>query len=458
MSKKFTNFLEEKLMPLGGAIGTQKHLAAVKDGMLAVIPLTIIGGLSLIVAFPPIDPSKVNPNNLFLKPLLAWATWASANMGAILTPYNMTMALMAIFAAMAISYSLAKSHELDAFGSAVTSGVIFLLVAGTSRMAVFVENMQKGGDVLKQAIGVLPANFFDAKGLFTAIIVGLVTVEVARLLVKKGITIKMPDGVPPAVASSFNSLIPMAVNIIIFYTISLVLKATVHMSFPETIMQVLSPAIGSVNNIWGFLFLLLFAQIMWLIGIHGMALILPIVMTLGASNIMANAAAKVAGHSMPFIITDSFWYNFVIMSGSGATMALTLMMLKSNSDQLKMVGRLGILPALFNINEPVIFGSPIVTNPILGIPFILAPVANLFIAYGCTVIGLVRRCFVSTPWTTPAFVGAGLATTDIKAVLLVFVLIAVDFIIYYPFFKIYEKTLVKVQQVESGNETTIASF
>lgn len=449
MSGSFTSFLEEKLMPIGAALGQQKHLSAVRDGIMSTIPLTVIGGLSLIVAFPPVDPSKANPNNLLMKPLLAWATWASANMGAILTPFNMTMALLAIFCALGVAYSLAKSYDLDGFSSAVTSGVIFLLVAGSSKTAVLIENVQKGGEALNQTIGVLPTTYFDAKGLFTAMLVGLVTVEITRFLISKGLTITMPDGVPPAVARSFNSLIPMVVNMTIFYTIALILDSTMGMNLPEAVMKVLSPAVGGINTIWGMLFVVLFAQLMWFVGIHGAALVGTVTGPIYAINIIANASAKVAGQPLPNVITEPFWAFYITLAGSGATFALVLMMLRSKSQQLKMVGKVAFLPGLFNINEPVTFGSPIVMNPILGIPFILAPVANLIIAYTVTSIGIVGKAFAAAPWTTPPFIGAGIATMDFKAVLLVFALIAVDYVIYYPFFKMYEKNLVKQEMEEA---------
>ncbi|MBB6217874.1 PTS system cellobiose-specific IIC component [Anaerosolibacter carboniphilus] len=448
MRGSFMSFLEEKLMPIGAALGQQKHLAAIRDGIMSTIPLTVIGGLCLIVAFPPIDPAKANPNNPLLKPLLAWAAWASAHMGAILTPFNMTMALMAIFCAFGVAYSLAKSYDLDGFSNAITSCVVFLLVAGSSKTAVLIENVQKGGDALNQTISVLPTTYFDAKGLFTAMLVGLITVEITKFLERRGFTIKMPEGVPPAVARSFNSLIPMAANMAIFYTIVLILDSTVGMNLPQTVMAVLSPAVSGINTIWGMLFVVLFCQLMWFIGIHGAALVGTVTNPIYISNIMANASAKVAGQPLPNIFTEPFWAFYITLAGSGATMALVLMMLRSRSKQLKMVGEVAFLPGLFNINEPVTFGSPIVMNPILGIPFILAPIANLIIAYIVTSIGLVGKAFAAAPWTTPPFIGAGLATMDFKAVLLVFALIAIDYVIYFPFFKMYEKNLIEQEMTE----------
>jgi PTS system cellobiose-specific IIC component len=265
----------------------------------------------------------------------------------------------------------------------------------------------------------------------------------------KGFTIKMPDGVPPAVARSFNSLIPMAANMAIFYTIVLVLDSTMGMNLPQAVMKVLSPAVGGINTIWGMLFIVLFCQLMWFVGIHGAALVGTVTGPIFIANIMDNAAAKVAGLPLSNVFTEPFWAFYITLAGSGATMALVLMMLRSKSKQLKMVGEVAFLPGLFNINEPVTFGSPIVMNPILGIPFILAPVVNLIIAYSCTSIGLIGKAFAAAPWTTPAFIGAGIATMDFKAVLLVFALIAIDYVIYYPFFKMYEKNLIEQEMAEA---------
>lgn len=450
MENKLMSFLENKLMPIGARLGRQRHLLAIRDGVVATMPLTIIGGLDLIIANPPINPTHVDKSNIFLKPFIAWSNWAAANADAISTPYNMTMALMAIFCVLGVSYSLAKSYKMDGLSNAVIGLVTFLLISGTSTTAVLATDVAKGGSALKNVITVLPATYFTSQGMFTALVIGLLTVEITRFVSSKGFTIKMPEGVPPAVAESFSSLIPMIVNILIFYSLSLIIYSQTKMSLPQAIMQLLSPAIGGINSLGGSLILILICQLFWVIGIHGANLIYSVYDTVSLSTLASNAAARTAGHTMVNIFTDPWWNNYIFFAGSGCTIVLVFMYLRSKSGQLKSLGKLAILPAIFNINEPVLFGTPIVLNPILAIPFIVVPLVNCVISYLCTASGLVAKFFIETPWTTPAPIAAALSAMNITPGILVLVLVAVDYVIYYPFFKVFEKSLIESEE-DSNN-------
>lgn len=435
-NNKFMWFLEEKLMPMATKLSNQRHLKAIRDGLMSVIPLTIIGGFSLILASPPVDPELTKPTNFFNKFLLSWYDWAKANANAILTPYNMTMAIMALFVAFAVGYSLAKYYEeeygIDPLSSGVIAGVVFLLVAAPSEE------------------GMIPTTYLDAKGLFTAMIVGLITVEITKGLLKRGIAIKMPEGVPPAVSASFTALIPMIINVLLFHAINSILIGTTGKNIPAIIMSILTPALKSADTLWFILIAIVIpAHLLWFVGIHGASLIKTIRAPIFTSNIMANAAARLAGEPMPYIWSEPLWSFAIVIGGSGATLALTFLMLRSKSSQLKTIGKVAIIPGLFNINEPVLFGAPLVLNPILGIPLILAPVVNTVIAHYTIKLGLINRIFVLAPWTTPAPIGLALSTMDWRAFILVIFLIVIDMLIYYPFFKSYEKMLLEQEESES---------
>ena len=437
-------FLEEKLIPVGERLGRQRHLLAVRDGVVATIPLVIIKGLDLIVANPPIDLETVDKSKAWLKPFILWASWAKDNADAILTPFNMTMGLMAVFCAFAVAYSLAKSYKLDGFSSAIISAVTFLMVAGNAVPAVLVKNLGKGGD----PVSVLPTDFFTSQGMFTALLVGIFTVEISRFFTKHGMVIRMPEGVPSAVADSFASLIPMFANILIFFLFSLLVTSISGMTFPEAVMKALAPAIGGINSLGGTLLLILICQLFWLIGIHGANLIYSIYAPVALATLAANAANKTAGMPMTEIFTDPWWSYFVFFTGSGCTIVLVLMYMRSRSKQLKALGKLSFLPAIFNINEPVLFGTPIVLNPVMGIPFIVVPLLNATIAYCCMNWNVVGKMFIETPWTTPAPIGAALSAMDVRAGVLVLALMVIDYVIYYPFFKSYEKMLLKNEDAE----------
>lgn len=285
--------------------------------------------------------------------------------------------------------------------------------------------------------------------MFTALVIGLLTVEISRFFSHKGFIIKMPEGVPSAVADSFASLIPMIANVFIFFSFSCIVMKFTGMSFPEALMHVLAPAIGGINSLAGTLLLILICQLFWLIGIHGSNLIYSVYASVALATLAANASSKAAGLPMTEIFTDPWWSYFVFFTGAGCTIVLVFMCLRSKSKQLKALGKLSLLPAVFNINEPVLFGMPIVLNPVLAIPFILVPLVNALIAYFCMATNVVSKMFIETPWTTPAPIGAALSSMDIRAGILVLFLILIDYVMYYPFFKSYEKLLLQNEESES---------
>lgn len=425
------NFLEDKFIPIAIKFGNQRHLRAIRDGIVSTIPLTVIGGISLLIASPPVNPNLVKSKNIFINFLLEWYSWANINQEKIITVFNMTMAIMAVFVAISVAYSLAKIYyseyeeELEPLSSAIVSGVVFLMVAAPAKDSM------------------IPMKFLDAKGLFTAMLIGLFTVEISRFLIKKNITIKMPKGVPPAVSASFSSLIPMIVNIIIFYSINLLLISKAGTIAPEFIIKILTPAIEGADTIGFVIIMMLISHILWLFGVHGGATTSAIVSVVQLNNITANAAAKLASKPMPYIYTNPLSVSVIVMGGAGATLGLTFLLLRSKSPHLRTVGKVGILSGMFGINEPVLFGMPIILNPTLAVPFILTPIVNTIIGFYSVKAGLVGKAYIAVPWTTPPFINLPLATMDWRAFILVLVVFFIDMIIYYPFFKVYEKILIE---------------
>lgn len=447
--EKFSLFLEEKLMPVASKIANQRHLKAVRDGMISIVPLTIVGGLSLILAFPPIDPERTQGTNFFLKAMLGWHKWAQNNFSEIMMPFNMTMAIMSLFVAIAIGYSLSKAYNINPLSGAILSGTTFLLVSAPAQNSVALSKIKEGMDLKAiQALGegVLPSSYLDAKGLFTAIIIGLLSIEVMRFLKEKNFTIKMPDGVPPAVASSFEALVPLIVNVILFYAISLIFQKAFQMIIPEAIMKALTPAMNAVDSALAIFLISCLSQLLWFVGLHGAAITGAIRDPFVNANLMLNANEKLANTPMTHVFTGPFWSYFIVIGGSGATLALVFLMLKSRSSHLKSVGKVALLPALFNINEPIIFGAPMVLNPIFAIPFIFIQGINGVLAYYVVKLGMVGKAFINTPWTTPAPIGAFLSTMDWKALVLVIALAVLDGFLFYPFYKVYEKAMIKQQE------------
>lgn len=431
-SERLNSVLENYLLPVAGLIANQRHLKSMRDGLIYTIPFTIMGGLVLIVANPPIA-KDVLPSNFFLKFMVAWRDWAAANADAIQLPFKMTMGIMALFVAIGVAYSLARSYKMDTLSASTIAVATFLIVAAPI----------KDGNI--------PAGYIDAKGIFTAVIIGLGSVEITRFLKSRNITIKMPEGVPPAVTSSFDALIPLGVNVLFFYFVSLVVQKLSGMIVPQAIMTILAPAIKAVDSAPAIFLVATLAQLFWFVGIHGAAIVKTgLIQPFLDQNIFANAEAALSGNSLPYVFTNPFWAYFMILGGSGATLGFTLMCVRSKSKQLNALGKVALLPALFNINEPIIFGTPMVLNPIMFIPFVFVQGINGVIAFYLTKLNFVNAAFINVPWTTPAPIGAFLATMDWRAIILVFALLILDMVLYYPFFKIYEKQLIEQEGEEEG--------
>ncbi len=429
--EKLNSILEKYLLPIADVLANQRHLKAMRDGFVYSIPLTIMGGLTLIVANPPVGKDVV-ATNAFLRFMVAWRDWASANSDAILLPFKMTMGIMALFVAIGIAYSLAREYKMNTLSASIISGATFLIVAAP---------LQEGN---------LSTTYLDAKGLFTAIIIGFLTVEITRFLkLLKNITIKMPEGAPPAVSPSFDALIPLAINVLFFHFINLIVQSISGMIIPQAILTGLAPALETLDSPLPIFILSTLSQLLWFVGIHGASVTSAVRNPIALSNLGANAEAYLAGQPLPYIFTDTFWSYYIVLGGSGATLGLTLLYLRSKSKQLNGIGKVALLPAIFSINEPIIFGTPMVLNPVMFIPFVFVQGINGVVAYYAIKWGLVRASFGTVPWTTPAPIGAFLSTLDWRAVVLVFALLVLDIILYYPFFKVYERQLIKE---ESGKE------
>lgn len=440
--ERFNEFAERVLVPIANKIGTQRHIQAIKDGMVVAIPLSILGGVCLIVATPPFKPEFLPETGIFRDVLMAWYNWAKANSYALKLPFNMTMGLMGLFIVFSIAYSLAKHYEIAELNAAVVATAVFLIVSAPTVTAVPSNLITEGtavADMLKGAGSFIPTTYLDAKGIFTAIIVGLGSVEIINFLLKKNIRFKMPEGVPPAITSSFDAIIPLFVCVAVFYSLSLIVQNLSGELIPSMIMTMLAPAMSGLDSLVGICGITIIAQIFWFFGLHGASITQFVRLPFMQLYLINNIAAYSAGEPLVHFFTQPFWSYVIALGGGGATLGLCLLLIRSKSVQLKQLGKIAIGPAIFNINEPIIFGLPMVLNPIMMIPFIFVPVVNSIIAYSCMAIGLVGKGVIETPWTTPAPLGAALGCMDIKAGIMVIGLIIIDMILYYPFFKLLEK-------------------
>ncbi|MGL4451042.1 MAG: PTS sugar transporter subunit IIC [Sarcina sp.] len=430
MENKVLVKLDEKLSPIGVKLGNQRHLRAVSAGMMMPLALIVVGALFLIIANPPINLELVdmNTSNIFLQALIGWKNFAVENYNILTAPFNMTMGIFGLFSAFAIAYSLAKDYKLNAPIVGLIATSVFLMVCAPAI---------EGG---------ISTQFLGADGLFVAIIIAIISVELTRVIEEKNLKIKFPETVPTAVTAFVNSILPVLVNIVVIYGLNIVLVLLLDKTMPEAIMGFLTPALAVVDNIWGFLIIITFANVLWFFGVNGTSIIFPIVFSLGIANTGINSELVSAGAD-PNAYMNLQMFRVAILGGAGNTLGLVLLMCKSKSYHLKSLGRLSVVPGICGINEPIIFGGPIVFNPILAIPFIITPIVTCGLTYFAQVIGVITPGYIVDPSFTPFFAQAYLSSLDIKNVMFVFILIPISMLIYYPFFKVFEKNVLKEEEI-----------
>ena len=431
----FYNFLvgiiEKRLAPMAGVIAQQRYVLAIRDGFIAALPFMIVGSFMLVFIFPPISS---NTTFQFAK---AWLNFSANYREQLMLPFNMSMGLMTIFISVGVGASLGKQYSLDPITTGLLSLMSFMLVAAD----------------LKN--GALSMQYFSGQGIFTALLCSIYATEVYRWLKKRNITIKLPEQVPPGVSRSFEVLIPVIVIMITLHPLNIFIEHATGMILPEAIMAMLKPLVAASDSLLAVILAVLLCQILWFAGIHGTMIVTGIMNPFWMANLASNQAALAAGEAIPHTFVQGFWDHFLFIGGVGSTLPLAILLIRSRAAHLRTIGRMGFVPGLFNINEPILFGVPIIMNPILFIPFVFIPVINAILAWYAIDLGLVEKVVMMTAWTTPAPIGASWATNwAIAPVILCFICMAIAALMYYPFVKAYEKTLLAADNsnVESKNE------
>ncbi|VTR26152.1 PTS system oligo-beta-mannoside-specific EIIC component [Serratia fonticola] len=344
--------VESHIAPLAGRIGSQRHIIAIRDGFISAMPFLIVGSIMLIVANPPFDATTTSSFGQ------AWLGFAKKHWDTITMPFFMTMGLMSVFVSIGTAYSLAKHYKMDALTAALLSLMAFLLASAPQ-----VDNK-------------MSLDFLGGQGVFTALICAIWSVELIRLLKKYNITIRMPEQVPPAIARSFELLYPVVGILLTVYPVSLLMQSEFQLLLPAAIMQVFQPLISVGDTLPAILLAVLIANLLWFAGIHGDNIVTGLLNPIFMANLATNAALVANGAAMTQTLTAPFWSFYVCIGGSGSTLVLAFLYLRSRSIHLRTIGKLSVVPAAFNINEPLLFGSPVVMNPTLFIPLIVVPMVN----------------------------------------------------------------------------------
>lgn len=409
-------FLEGKLAPLGERIGKQRHLKALREGIMMAMPLVLLGSFFVLIKDFPIQ---------------AWIAWLHShwNLDVLLnTMANNSFGLMALVTAFGIAYRLSESYGTDGPSAGVISLGAFLLM--TPPLAA-----EDG------AVGI-PYGMLGGKGIFAAIVVAMISAEIYRWFIQKNIAIKMPAGVPDVVSKSFSALIPGIVILTFFAVVLKVIEATGLGSLNAILSIVVGKPLGLIaSTLPGTFVAVLLNSLFWFCGVNGGQVVGAVMNPLWIQYADANRIAQAAGEVLPNIVTAPFMDLFVYIGGGGATIGLALcLMFFSKSKEYKTLGKVSGIPALFNINTAILFTFPTVLNPIMLIPFVLTPVINAVITYVAMLTNLVPYTTgVTLPWTTPPIIGGFLATGSWRGAVLQIVLVLVSFVIYYPFFKAADK-------------------
>ena len=372
MMKKFESFMEKYLTPIANKMDNQVHLSAVKKAMVAMTPLLLIGSFCLI---PEAIPNMIGENN----PV---SQWILANLDTIYIPYNVGMALMSIYVSAIIAYHLANSYKIDVPGSISMAVIAFLMMA--------VDYTEDGG---------IMTTYLGPKGLFAAMFASLIAVELYRWCKKRKFTIKMPESVPDFVSRSFEMIPVSVITIGFFLIVRVVCVNGLHTLPPMIFTNLFAPLVGSMDNPLSFTFLQTLSCLLFFFGIHP-SVLSPITSPISTQFLAENVAAFKAHEVIPHFYTGGSISAFANFTGTGVTFGLVFWCLLSKSKAQKQVGRVALIPALFGINEPILFGAPIVLNPIFFIPYVLCGGIIGTIPHWMMAAGLVAK-----PLYTPPYVG-----------------------------------------------------
>ncbi|WP_099875857.1 lactose-specific PTS transporter subunit EIIC [Streptococcus suis] len=433
---KLIEFIE-KGKPFFEKISRNPYLRAIRDGFIAAMPVILFSSIFLMVAFVP---------NIF------GFTWSDEAVAAIMKPYGYTMGIVAVLVAGTTAKSLT-----DAFNRQLpkTNQINFIstMIASISGFLLLASDGIEGG---------FANGYMGTKGLLTAFLAAFITVNIYKVCVKNNVTIRMPDEVPPNVSQAFKDVIPYALSIFVLYGIDLVTRQFLGTNVAEAILKLFEPLFTAADGYVGITIIFGAYALFWFVGIHGPSIVEPAIAAITYANIETNFQLLQAGQHADKILTSGTQMFIVTMGGTGATLVVPFMfMWLTKSKRNKAIGRASVVPTFFGVNEPILFGAPLVLNPIFFVPFILAPIANVWI-FKFFVDTLKMNSFsVNLAWTTPGPLGIVMGTNFAPlAFALAILLVVVDVLIYYPFLKVYDEQILAEEQsgkVENSLKEKVAA-
>ena len=426
-----SKFLEKKLLPIATLVANNTYIQVLSQTFISLIPIIIIGAFSLILSKAPIDYSGFEEGTYWYNFFLGWSNWTDQSLWPLKFINAATLGSLSLWVSVGIAYRWAKKHDMDLMSTIIVVFVNFILIN---------SNMIEGG---------WSTAYFGGEGLFSAIIGSFLIVQLYRYLTKKEFgRINLPESVPPALAKSMNSMIPMTICFLSGAIVTGVSHALFGVSIPELIMTIGKPINNGVDNPFVPSLIYMGSNVGYWFGIHTAAIEAPFdPIMFGNLAVNADAFAKgTAASDLPYIVNIALRYGFTGIGGSGATFGLVLLLIRSKSESIRSVGKLSLIPACFGINEPVVFGLPIMMNVTFLIPFLIVESVNTFIAYLAMYFNLLNRPIFFMGGTAPELLKSVLSNMDVRSVIYWFIAVAVDIMIWYPFFKIFEKQKLEEEQ------------
>lgn len=414
----------EKLKPFFEKLSRNIYLRSIRDGFIAGMPVVLFSSIFILIAFVP---------NAF------GVAWSDKTVDMLMKPYNYSMGILGFLVAGTtaksftdmVNRTMEKTKQINFMSTMLAAMIGFLILSS--------DSVAEGGFL---------SAFMGTKGLITAFIAAFVTVNIYKVCLRNNVTIKMPKEVPPNISRVFTDLIPFSLSVVLLYLVDIIVRNISATSVAESISLGLAPLFQAADGYLGLTIIFGAYAFFWFVGIHGPSIVEPAIAAVLYSNAEINLGLMQAGEHADKVITSGTQMFIVTLGGTGATLIVPFMfMLLAKSKRNKVVGRASVVPTFFGVNEPILFGAPIVLNPVFFVPFILAPIVNVWIfKFFVDTLGM-NSFTANLPWTTPAPLGMLLGLNfQGLAIILIFVLLIVDSLIYYPFFRVYDEQVLEEER------------
>ena len=419
----------EKGKPFFEKLSRNIYLRAIRDGFIAGMPVILFSSIFILIAFV--------PNSWGFK-------WSDEVVAFLMKPYSYSMGILALLVAGTTAKSLTDSVNRSMEKTNQINYMSTLLAAIVGLLMLAADPIENG----------LATGFLGTKGLLSAFLAAFVTVAIYKVCVKNNVTIRMPDEVPPNISQVFKDVIPFTLSVVSLYALDLLARHFVGASVAESIGKFFAPLFSAADGYLGITIIFGAFAFFWFVGIHGPSIVEPAIAAITYANAEVNLNLLQQGMHADKILTSGTQMFIVTMGGTGATLVVPFMfMWLTKSKRNRAIGRASVVPTFFGVNEPILFGAPLVLNPIFFIPFIFAPIANVWIfKFFIETLGM-NSFTANLPWTTPAPLGLVLGTNfQVLSFILATLLIVVDVVIYYPFLKVYDEQILEEERSGKSND------